>query len=192
LLLALRDLENEGITFDIHYSRGPFFLRGTQEDINRWYASMGLPNDATRWKVAEVRSMVSQDAQIGALFDQAGLSPRNHKVTETKIWTETMTAHRLSQYAASEGSDKSELFWRALSRRWFEGKDTDILPLRLNNKDLLMECAEYAGLDTKKTRQVLDSDEFHDEVLEMIDGVHDAGFNAIPILVFEVDGLAHG
>jgi len=192
LLLALQELKAEGLSFDILYSRWPFFLRGSQADINRWYASMGLPNDAPRWMVAQKKKWHRTEHYLGALFDQAGLSPRNQEVMETKIWTETMTAHRLSQYAATESSDKCELFWKALSRRWHEGKDTQTVPPAFNNKDLLMECVAVAGLDLQRARQVLDGNAFEQEVFDMVAQVHAAGYNSIPILVFEVDGLVQG
>lgn len=48
------------------YSRGPFFLKGTKADVDAWYASMGLPNDAPRWKVKQIRNM--NDAPIDALY----------------------------------------------------------------------------------------------------------------------------
>lgn len=178
------------MVFDIKYSRGPFFLKGTQEDINRWYAGMGLPNDAPRWKVAQIRGM--NDAPIDALYAESGLSPRNREATDTKVWTETMTAHRLSQYAATESSEKGELMWTALSRRFFMGKDTDIRPIRLDNRQLLLECAEYAGLDMFETQRILDGDTFRKEIERSVADVHAAGHNAIPILVFEIDGLTKG
>jgi len=80
---ALEELEAEGKTFNLKYSRGPFFLRGSQEDINRWYASMGLPNDAPRWKVAKIKGM--NDAPIDKLYTEAGCSPRNNEATDTKV-----------------------------------------------------------------------------------------------------------
>lgn len=187
---ALEELEAEGKTFKLNYSRGPFFLRGSQEDINRWYASMGLPNDAPRWKVAKIRGM--NDAPIDKLYAEAGCSPRNNEATDTKVWTETMTAHRLAQYAKTESSEKGELMWIALSRRFFMGKDTEVRPIRLDSREMLLECAEFAGLDMTKTRAVLDGDAFRQDILEQVEQVHAAGHNSIPVLVFEVEGLAQG
>eukprot|EP00931_Biecheleriopsis_adriatica_P119471 TRINITY_DN94694_c0_g1_i1.p1 TRINITY_DN94694_c0_g1~~TRINITY_DN94694_c0_g1_i1.p1 ORF type:complete len:228 (+),score=49.70 TRINITY_DN94694_c0_g1_i1:264-947(+) len=187
---ALEELEAEGLTFDLRYSRGPFFLKGTQEDINRWYADMGLPNDAPRWKVAQIKKM--NDAPIDKLYSEAGCSPRNIEATDTKVWTQTLTAHRLAQYAATESSEKGELMWIALSRRFFMGKDTEIRPIRLDSRELLLECAEFAGLNMDKAREVLDGDHFSQEIHEQIRQVHRAGINAIPVVVVEVEGLAKG
>jgi len=189
-LLALKELEREGVLFDILWSRGPFFLRGGKREIDEWYASMGLPNDAPRWKVAQIKGM--NDAPIDALYAQAGMSPRNSEATDTKVWTETLTAHRLSQYAATESSEKGEAMWSAISRRFFMGKDTAIRPIRLDSHELLMECAAAAELDPKAARQVIDGDAFEEQVYAAVRQVHAAGVHSIPVLIFEVDGLAAG
>lgn len=185
--LALKELEKDGMTFNLTYSRGPFFLRGGKKEIDQWYASMGLPNDAPRWKVAEIKGM--NDAPIDALYSEAGLSPRNTDATDTKVWTETMTAHRLAQYAATESNEKGEAIWTALSRRFFMGKDTDIRPIRLDSREMLMECAELAGLNLEKTQQVLDSDAFAQEINKKVGQVHAIGINSIPLFVFEIQDM---
>lgn len=187
---ALEELEADGINFNLNYSRGPFFLKGSQEDINKWYADMGLPNDAPRWKVAQIRGM--SDAPIDKLYTEAGCSPRNLEACDSKVWTETLKAHRLAQYAKTESSEKGELMWIALSRRFFMGKDTEIRPIRLDSHEMLLECAEFAGLDMDKAREVLEGNAFRQEILQQVAEVHAAGHNSIPILVFEVDGLAQG
>jgi hypothetical protein len=46
LLKAIDDLARDGITFDIKYSRGPFFLHGNQKEIEANKAKLGLPPDA--------------------------------------------------------------------------------------------------------------------------------------------------
>lgn len=151
---------------------------------------MGLPNDAPRWKVKQIRGM--NDAPIDALYAQAGLSPRNLEGTETKVWTETMTAHRLAQYAASISPEKGEIVWTALSRRFFEGKDTSIRPIRLDDHALLLECAELAGLDLSEVRTLLASNRLEAEINDSVAQVHAAGIHAIPLFVIEAQGLATG
>lgn len=183
-MLAFKDLEGNGVAFDTTYIRTPYFLKGTQSDIDEWYSSMGLPNDAPLWQVVE--AFYDEDAPFNAKFAEAGLSPRNMEGIQTKVWTETMTAHRLGQYAASESPEKSELLWTALSRRFFMGKDTDIRPIRLDNHELLMECAEYAGLDLNAAQQVLDTNLYEEDVLTAVELCRSAEFISIPKLVFEV------
>lgn len=190
LLLALKELEAEGLSFAVEYSCGPFFLKGSRrEELDAWYRSMGLPSDAPRWRVAEVKNF--NDAPMDALYAQAGLSPRDSDATDTKVWTETMTAHRLAQYASRESSAKGERLWAALSRRFFMGKDTELRPIRLDRRDLLLECAAAADLDPDRARDVLDGGVIGpEEIYAAVDRVHNAGIHSIPVLVFEVEGLA--
>lgn len=83
--------------------------------------------------------------------------------------------------------------WIALSRRWFMGKDTQIRPIRLDSRELLLECAEFAGLDMENARRVLDGEIISESsICTEVEKVHAAGIHSIPQLVFEVDGLATG
>jgi len=196
LLRALADLEKAGITFDVKYSRGPFFLGGNQQQIEADKAKYGLPPDADN--LAVTKAKYPDDWQTkGQFFDrlaaESGLSPRNKDVTDHRISTSTMLAHRLGQYATTESNEKGEMMWIALSRRWFMGKDTEIRPIRLDSRELLLECAELAGLDMVNANRVLNGEiisaaSIDDEVRR----VHAADFHSIPQLVFEVDGLAPG
>lgn len=196
MLRALADLDKKGIIFDVKYSRGPFFLGGNQKQIEADKAKYGLPPDADN--LAVTKAKYPQDWHTkGEFFNKlaadSGLSPRNKEVTDHRISTSTMQAHRLCQYATTESNEKGELMWIALSRRWFMGKDTEIRPIRLDSRELLLECAELAGLDMVNANRVLDGEivsaaSIDDEVRK----VHAAGIHSIPQLVFEVDGLAPG
>jgi len=104
-----------------------------------------------------------------------------------------MQAHRLAQYAATESNEKGELMWIALSRRWFMGKDTEIRPIRLDSREMLLECAAYAGLNMENAKRVLNGEIISDACIHReVEKVHTAGIHSIPQLVFEVDGLANG
>lgn len=172
------------------YSRLPFFLRGDQEVINRWMASIGLPPDAPRYLISE--RMNWKDDYIDSLFQKAGLSPRDKEVTKHKQMADTMDSHRLGLYAATISHEKSEQLWTAFSRRYFMGKDTAIRPLRLDNREMLLECAGEVGLDVDEARQVLDSDIYREEILDAVAQFKASGVTSIPVIVFEVDGVARG
>lgn len=196
MLRALADLDKTGITFDVKYSRGPFFLKGNQRQIEAEKAELGLPPDADNLAVTKANNPSNWQTQ-GQFFDrlaaESGLSPRNKDVTDHRISTSTMQAHRLCQYASSESNEKGELMWIALSRRWFMGKDTEIRPIRLDSREMLLECAEFAGLDMVKANRVLDGDIISSSSIDSeVRKVHAAGIHSIPQLVFEVDGLAPG
>jgi len=190
-LLALKELnEEDGLTFNISFERQPFFLRGSQDNINHWLKDLGLPPDAHR---AQVMKKMGWDKPGGldVLFQNAGIE-RNIDVVNNVQYADTMDSHRLAWYAASIDVEKGELMWRALSRRYFEGHDTEIRPIRLDSRPLLLECAEEVGLDLHEAERVLDSDVYRKEILEVVEAMHAVGIDSIPVLVFEVDGVAEG
>jgi len=130
LLLALKELQAEGLSFNLTYSRGPFFLMGSQANIDADRDRKGLPRDAPNYMVWPRKD--NKPSGMDNLMTEAGLSPRNTAVTDHRIMRDTMPAHRLAQYAAKyESNEKGERMWFALSRRWFMGKDTQIHPVRL-------------------------------------------------------------
>jgi len=186
-LSALKDMnEEEGLTFNLTYERQPFFLRGSQKNINRWLAQLRLPPDAPRSEV-----MRKMGYNISPAFDNAGID-RDLDVANNVQYADTMDSHRLAWYASSVDAEKGERMWRALSRRYFQGKDTEIRPIRLDSRAMLLECAEEVGLDLKEAERVLDSDVYRAEILDVVEKMHAAGIDSIPVLCFEVDGIAQG
>jgi len=190
---ALSDLEKDGWTFNINYQRWPFFLKGRQPDVDRWYAKMGFPPDTERGQLEDVGKMGGKsDEGIDRLYAESGLSPRNKEATRRKIWTDTMHAHKLAQYAATESSEKGEAVWWTLGQNFFMGKETQIRPIRLDDAKLLMEVADKAGLDLDAARNVLETEAFEQQILGKVDQVHNLGIHSIPLLIFEVEELAPG
>lgn len=122
------------------------------------------------------------DGRIGALFKTVGLTP---------YWeaqeADTMDSHRLAWHAAQQSPEKGEHMWRALSERYFEGKHTQIRPIRLDNHALLLECAEEAGLDREEAQRVLTSGDYEDEVHAAFLEIQKMGVSSIPVVIFQVD-----
>jgi predicted DsbA family dithiol-disulfide isomerase len=182
--------EEDGHNFKMHYSRLPFFLRQGEETVRSWLVDdLGLPRDTPRGDAMK-KAFGGQRVldQMDKLMKQAGVGP----AFWDSQFADTMDSHRLAWYAATESADKGELMWRALSRRYFEGKDTEIQPIRLDSHEMLMECARGVGLDLDQSRRVLESTLYQDEILECVRQMHAVGINSIPVLVFEVDGMAQG
>jgi predicted DsbA family dithiol-disulfide isomerase len=151
---------------------------------------IGLPPDAPRCQVMKKMGW-DRPGGLDVLFRNAGIE-RNLDVANNVQYADTMDSHRLAWYARSVDAEKGELLWRALSRRYFEGHDTEIRPIRLDSRPLLLECAEEAGLDLQEAERVLDSDVYRKEILEVVDAMHSVGINSIPVLCFEVEGVAEG
>jgi len=147
----------------------------------------------TRGQLEDAGKMSAKsDMQIDQLYAESGLSPRNKEGTRQKIWTDTMQAHKLAQYAATESAAKGEMVWSILSQNFFMGKETEIRPIRLDDVQLLMEAAEKAGLNMNEARNVLETSALEQEIVSAVRQVHKIGVHAIPFMVFEVEELAPG
>lgn len=128
---------------------------------------------------------------IGELFKRAGID-RDMPVVNEAQYADTMNSHRLAWYATSVSAEKGEQMWRALSRRYFQGKDTAVRPIRLDSRAMLLECAQEVGLDVAEAERVLDGQDHRAGIEAVVRKMHRAGINAIPVLVFEVQGVAQG
>jgi len=159
-----------------------------RRDIAAWHETRGtgLPPDATRGEVADAMGWKERggDGRIGALFERVGLTP---------FWdsqeADTMDSHRLAWHAAQQSPETGERLWAALSERYFEGKHTQIRPIRLDSHELLLECAEEAGLDREDSRRVLTSGAYEEEVHASFREVMKMGVDSIPVVIFECQGL---
>lgn len=150
---------------------------------------IGLPHDAPRGQV--LTKMGWDKGGIWELFERAGLD-RDVEACNMGQYSDTMNSHRLAWYASTVSNEKGELMWKALSRRYFQGKDTALRPIRLDSRAMLLECAHEVGLDQMECERILDSDAYRAEIVDCVERMHAAGVNSIPVLIFEVDGLAKG
>merc|ERR1712216_61094 len=63
----------------------------------------------------------------------------------------------------------------------------------MGSREMLLECAIYAGLNMENATRVIDGEVISDaDIHREVAKVHAAGIHSIPQLVFEVDGLAKG
>jgi len=172
------------LTFDVSYKRRPFFLRPDEQAIKQWLSGKGLTRDASRGEVIGTR--------LNDLFQQAGLDCSGGEPNPFGVLT--MDSHRLAWHAASNSEEQGERFWKATSRRYFEGKGTDFKGKdnRLDNRDMLLECAAESGMDEQEARNVLESDVYKREIIESVEMVQRVGIHAIPVLIFEVESCSQG
>lgn len=181
MLLALEELKQEGITFNVRWARAPFFLRGEQRNIDAMLDELGLPRDASRTQVAEKRGN-GRGGRIHALFSQAGLTEGLQAARDRGQFSDTMDSHRLAWYAATVG--KCEAVWDATSRKYFQAK-TDVQTIRLDDRELLSEVIAEAGLDPVEANRVLDDrSAFRAEVQSAVQQLHGQGVSSIPVLIF--------
>lgn len=98
--------------------------------------------------------------------------------------TNSMDAHRLTQYVNSLGDPKltkqvSDLLFDA-----YFGKN-----LKLADHDVLLNVAKEAGLDLSKVKEVLDSNAFFDDVRADENFIMKQGVNAVPFFIIDNKGI---
>jgi predicted DsbA family dithiol-disulfide isomerase len=96
----------------------------------------------------------------------------------------TFDAHRLLHWAEGEG--KQYALKNALFSAYFtEGRDP-------SNHDVLVSVAQSVGLDEKRAREILASDEFAREVREREQFYSQAGIQAVPSVIINDRHLIQG
>jgi predicted DsbA family dithiol-disulfide isomerase len=102
---------------------------------------------------------------------------------ESRIWN-TFDAHRLLHWAGLEGRQLE------LKEALFKANFTDQLPT--NDPDVLANAAASAGLDAKRAREILASDDYAEEVRHEEELWRDRGIHAVPSVVINGRYLIQG
>jgi predicted DsbA family dithiol-disulfide isomerase len=98
----------------------------------------------------------------------------------------TFDAHRLLHWAATEASDRELALKHALLRSYFtEGDD-------VSSRSELVRIAGQAGLDTQRAAQILESNEFADEVREREQHYVASGIHSVPAVIINDRHLISG
>ena len=94
-----------------------------------------------------------------------------------RIASSTFAAHRLVQYVTKTVSvDAAERLYADLNHRHFEkGR-------KLNNREMLVECAAHVGIDETEARAFLESDEGTEEIERAQHMLDQLGVHSIPTL----------
>lgn len=123
--------------------------------------------------------IAERQAQLRSRAADAGLhfGPREH------VWN-TFDAHRLLYWAGIEGHQLA--LKRALLAAYHERGENP------GAHDVLLRTAEAAGMDVARAREVLDRDEYADEVRAQIAHWKTQGINSVPSLVIDDRYLIQG
>lgn len=170
---ALASLGNE-VTADIHFQ--PFELNPDMpaagqdivEHIAQKYGS--TPEQITR----NQEGIRARGAELGFTFDMG---------KRARIYN-TFDAHRLLHWAESEGRQhalKSALF----AAYFTEGRNP-------SDHEVLIDVARQVGLDPARTREILESDQYENEVRERTDFYREHGIQAVPSVIINDKYLIQG
>lgn len=122
------------------------------------------------WSVEQAAQM---NKRVTDMAEEVGLEYHFDKA----VVANSFDAHRFAHYAKSQG--KGDAAEEALFKAYFtEGKNTD-------NYDVLTALANDIGLDTEETRQVLESDQYAEDVREDIEESRKVGVQGVPFFVFD-------
>lgn len=94
---------------------------------------------------------------------------------ESIVPTNSFKAHKILHLAKEEGK-QDEMKERLLAAYFIEGKDT-------GNAEVLAQLAADVGLNTKRTEEVLNSDEFEGEIKADILQARNFGISGVPFFV---------
>lgn len=170
---AAEKLQGE-VALDMHFQ--PFELNpqmaaegeDADEHLTRKYGR-------TKEQFAAARQMIRErGAAVGFTFGQ-----------RSRIWN-TFDAHRLLHWAGLEGGDKQHALKLALLKAYHgDGRNPGA-------RDVLLDVAGAVGLDTARAAQILDSDEFAEQVRADEQHWLRLGINSVPAVVINDRHLISG
>ena len=168
---ALANLTAEGVELDISISFRPFQLdpsapRNAPSPVIDGYAKKFGGMEKAHQIINHVTSAASDS---GIEFHM-----------ENALRANTLQAHRLLHLAlVHHGAEAQVLLKQALLEAYFtNGED-------ISNSDILVSCAQRAGIASKTAREYLASDEGLEEVLSDLSLAGELGITAVPTFVFD-------
>lgn len=136
------------------------------------------PIRTTHEMLAETKGMtVEQARQMNGQVAQLAAAVGLEMDSETSIPANTINAHRLTHLAKKYGKQKDVT--HALFRAYFtEQKNVD-------DQDTLVQIASDCGIDAVEARQMLESDDYTNEVQQDIHEARQLGVTGVPFFVFD-------
>ncbi len=160
------------VSFDYHsFELYPDAPKDVQETtLVRFAKKYNLSMDAAAERIDKISQMGRAEG-----LDFKYSSTRN---------TNTMDAHRLTQYVNSLGDTK---LTKKFSDLLFEAYFSD--NLKLADHNVLMEVAKKAGLDLTKIKEVLNSNAYFEDVRNDEEFITSHGVNAVPFFIINDKGI---
>lgn len=115
-------------------------------------------------------------AELGFAFNMDG---------ESRVYN-TFDAHRLLHWAGTlEGGEQSALKWNLLKAYFSENED-------VSDRETLVRIATDSGLDEKTAGDILESDQYADDVRSSQTYFRDRGIQSVPAIIMDGQHLISG
>jgi predicted DsbA family dithiol-disulfide isomerase len=170
---ALGRLEDE-VQAEIHFQ--PFELNPDmppegQDTVERLSRKYGMTPEQVR---SNGEAITARGREVGFTFN----------MDKRKRTYNTFDAHRLLHWAGHEGH-QLELKHALLKAYFTDGKDPSA-------HDVLVELCRESGLNAQRARQILDSDEYADDVRERERVYAEQGITSVPTIIMNDRYLIQG
>ncbi|GAB3629949.1 disulfide bond formation protein DsbA [Pandoraea terrae] len=164
------------VDVDLHFS--PFELNPEMPP-----EGMLLSDYLSRKYGLSPEQLAQNQANITARAESVGFPMRMDLRTHAY---NTFDAHRLLHWASTIGNDKQQALKEALFKAYFtEGKQT-------SDPEVLVAAAAAAGLDPARTREILASGEYADQVRALEAHYQGLGIRSVPSIIFNNRHLISG
>ena len=120
----------------------------------------------------EAEREINNIAQVG---QEEGID-FNYKTT---LFTNSFDAHRLVKFTLTKNSSVVEKLHELLFKAYFVDNK------KLADKNVLLDIAGQVGMDLDEVNEMLDGDEYKDEVLLDEKTAYQLGIHAVPYFIFE-------
>ena len=173
---AMKQL-SEKVEFEVHFR--PFELNpnmpiGGQDAIEHLTEKYGLSEEQVKANQANIRAKA---LEAGFEFHPEG---------RKRVYN-TFNAHRLLYWAAKEhGADKQASLKRELLNTYF------CLAVDLDDQQNLLNAVDRADLDCERAKQILDGDEFTQEVRDEEAAYTNLGIHSVPSIILNDQYLLQG
>lgn len=135
----------------------------TEDTISALAKKYGMSYDQA---VEMTNNVVAQAKEVGLDYDFSKMKRTN-----------TQDAHRLTHFAAEHDKDQ-QITEKLLSAYFLESK-------HIGDHDQLVAIAEEVGLDAEKARDVLESDQYTEDMTADIQKAAQIGVSGVPFFVLE-------
>jgi predicted DsbA family dithiol-disulfide isomerase len=170
-----RALERSGVEVELHMQ--PF-------ELNPTMAAEGA--NAAQYLKAKYGMSDEQLAVNRARIAERGAAEGFTFGTREHVWN-TFDAHRLLHWAGIEGSPGTQRALKHALLKAYHGEGRNP-----GAHDVLLELAEQVGLPAERAREVLEKNQFADEVREAERFWHQAGIHSVPAVIINRQHLISG